>query len=46
MWCNLCGFHIIKLQTALHHMVRCTVTCGAVWLCYFAGDFVRFGEHP
>ena len=20
-------------------MVQCTITCGAVWLCYFVGDF-------
>ena len=35
----VCGFFIIKLQTALHHAVWCTITCGAVWLCYFAGGF-------
>ena len=33
--CGLCGFLIIKPQTALHHavwcgVVRCTITCGAV----------------
>ena len=27
------GFHIIKSQTALHHAVRCTVTCNVVH-CY------------
>ena len=37
-------FLIIKPQTALHRAVwcgavRCTITCGAVWLCYFAGGF-------
>ena len=39
MWCGLCGFFIIKPQTALHHAVWCTVTCGAVQLCHFAGGF-------
>ena len=28
MWCG-----------ALLLAVRCTVTCGAVWLCHFAGGF-------
>ena len=27
---GLCGFLIIKPQTALHYAVQCTVTCGAV----------------
>ena len=39
MWCGLCGFYIIKPQTALHHAVQCTVTCGAVRLCHFVGGF-------
>ena len=44
MQCGLCGFLIIKPQTALHHamwygVVRCTITCGTVRLCHFAGDF-------
>ena len=30
MRCGLCGFLIIKPQTALHHAVRCNITCGAV----------------
>ena len=35
MRCGLCGFLIIKPQTALHHAVwcgavRCTITCSAV----------------
>ena len=34
-----CGFLIIKPQTALHHGMRCIVACGAVRLCYFAGNF-------
>ena len=33
------SFLIIKSQTVLHHTVRCTVTCGLVQLCHFAGDF-------
>ena len=45
-----CGFHIIKLQTALHHAMR----CGAVRFGYAILRavlvqflrFVRFGEHP
>ena len=36
---GLCGFLIIKPQTALHHAVWCTITCGAVQLCYFADSF-------
>ena len=44
MRCGLCGFLIMKLQTALHHAVRCIVTCGAVML--FCRWFMRFGEHP
>ena len=37
-------FLIIKPQTALHRAVwcgavRCTITCGAVWLCHFPGGF-------
>ena len=32
-------FFIIKLQTALYHAVRCTITSGAVRLCHFTGDF-------
>ena len=39
MRCGLCGFLIIKPQTALHHAVRCTITCGAVWLYHFADGF-------
>ena len=69
MRCGLCGFLIIKPQTALHRAmwsgavqfmrfsyyktanrtapcdvercgaVQCTITCGAVWLCHFAGGF-------
>ena len=44
MRCGLCGFLIIKLQTALHlavwcGVVRCNITCGAVRLCHFAGGF-------
>ena len=35
MQCGLCGFLIIKPQTALYH----AVSCGAVRLCYFAGGF-------
>ena len=34
-----CSFYIIKPQTALHHAVRCTVTCDAVRLCHFASGF-------
>ena len=31
MWCGLCGFFIIKPQTALHHVVWCgAVRCGVV----------------
>ena len=46
-----CGFHIIKLQTALHRvqMQCCAMRCGyailraiLVWFL----QFVRFGEHP
>ena len=25
--------------TAPCGVVRCTITCGVVWLCHFAGDF-------
>ena len=39
MRCGLFGFLIIKPQTALHHAVWCTITCGTVRLCYFASDF-------
>ena len=42
MRCNLCGFLIIKPQTALHHAVcavRCTITCSAVQLCHFVSGF-------
>ena len=39
MRCRLCGFLIIKPQTALHHAVWCNITCGAVQLYHFAGDF-------
>ena len=39
MWCNLCGFLIIKLQTTLHDAVRCIVICGVMRLYYFAGGF-------
>ena len=39
MRCSLCGFYIIKPQTALHHAVQCTVTCGAVRLYHFTGGF-------
>ena len=54
MRCGLCGFLIIKPQTALHHVVWCgallfAVQCGyailgavLVWFMWF----VRFGEHP
>ena len=37
--CGLCGFLIIKSQTALHHAVQCNITCGAVQLCHFEGSF-------
>ena len=42
--CGLCSFLIINPQTALYHTVwygamRCTITCGAVQLCHFAGSF-------
>ena len=46
---SLCGFLIIKPQTALHNVVRCTITC--MRLCHFAGSFgvflqfMWFGEH-
>ena len=33
MWC---GFLIIKLQTALHHAMQCTITYGTVRLCHFS----------
>ena len=36
---GLCSFYIIKPQTALHHAMQCTITCGAVRLCHFVGDF-------
>ena len=39
MGCGLCGFLIIKPQTALHHAVWCNITCGSVRLCHFASDF-------
>lgn len=35
----LYSFCIIKSQTALHHAVRYTITCGAVRLYYFADGF-------
>ena len=35
MRCGLCGFLIIKPQTALHH----AVWCGAVRLYHFASGF-------
>ena len=34
-----CSFLIIKPQTALHYLVRCTVTYGSVQLCYFVNGF-------
>ena len=48
MWCDLCGFLIIKPQTTLHYAVRCGVVhfylrCGVVmpfygqFLCGFGG---------
>ena len=36
-------FLIIKLYSALHSLVWFTITCGIVWLFYFAGDFGQFG---
>ena len=44
MRCGLCGFLILKPQTALYDAVRCgavrcIITCGTVRLCYFAGGF-------
>ena len=54
MWCGLCGFLIIKPQTALYHVVRCSALLLAVWcndailqaiLVRFL-RFLRFGEHP
>ena len=39
VWCGLCGFLIIKSQTALHYAVWCTITCSAVQLCHFVGGF-------
>ena len=39
MRCGLCGFLIIKSQTALHHAVHYYLRCGAVWLYHFAGGF-------
>ena len=54
MRCGLCGFLIIKPQTALHHVVWCSTMH-----CYLRCDyailravlvrfvwFMRFGEHP
>ena len=49
-----CSFLIIKLLTALHHAMRCTITCCEV-RCGYAFlqavlvrflRYVRFGEHP
>ena len=38
MWCGLCGFFIIKPQTALHHVVWCgAVRCGAILLAVRCG---------
>ena len=53
MRCGLCGFLIIKSQTALHHVVWCSaVQCGyailwavLVWFLRFVW-FMQFGEHP
>ena len=36
---SLCGFLIIKLQTALHHAVRCGALLLVVLLCHFASGF-------
>ena len=52
MRCGLCGFLIIKPQTALHHAVWCSAVhnylrCGAVIpFCRRFLRFMRFGEHP
>jgi len=34
-----CGFFIIKLQTALHQAVRCTIIYGVVRLYHFTSGF-------
>ena len=49
--CGLCSFLIMKLQTALLHAVRCTITYGAMRCSYailqaVLVPFLRFGEHP
>ena len=46
--CGLCGFLIIKPQTALHHAVRCDYAILRAILVRFL-MFVRllqFGEYP
>ena len=39
MRCGLCGFLILKPQTALYDVVQCIITCDTVRLCYFVGGF-------
>ena len=44
MRCGLCGFFILKPQTALHHVVWCGTVhyylrCDVMRLCHFTGDF-------
>ena len=34
---------LIKLHTTPHSVVQFTITCGAVQLLHFKGDFGRFG---
>ena len=35
-----CGFLNIKPHCTMWcGAMRCTITCGAVWLCHFADDF-------
>ena len=43
-----CGFLIIKSQTTLHHVVRCSVLLLAMGCGYaiLGSVLVRFGEHP
>ena len=45
MRCSLCGFLIIKPQTALHHAVRCGYAILRAILVLFVW-FMQFGEHP
>ena len=41
MRCGLCGFLIIKLQTALHHAVWCSTVQYYLWCSAICGFIIR-----